>query len=80
MVLFITVLTLDVEYRLNLNDGVGEPSSFMGDSSVKTDEKESMKQLSTTPLQVHTWQRSCIEILRVKKVVNKHLVLETVTG
>ena len=40
----------DTEYKIVLNNGMGETSGFMGNTSVKIVERESVEQLSTTHL------------------------------
>ena len=63
-------LTYDTEYKIALNNGLTETSGLRTDTSVKTVERESVKQLSTTPLnwlnQGQTWQRSGIQTRHVE--------------
>ena len=50
---FTNCLTHDVDWRIALKNGSGEPSGFMGDGVVtimQTAQRESVKQMSTTPL------------------------------
>ena len=49
---FTIFLTHGTEWRIAVNKGMGESSGFMGDTSVKTVERESVKQLCTNTVKL----------------------------
>jgi len=55
--LFTSFLTSNTEKRTASKKGFNESSGFMSDTSLKIVERESVKQLSATPLNSHTQAR-----------------------
>ena len=68
--LLTSFLTHDLYLTIALNNSMSESSGCIGDISVQLLWRESMKQLSATPLNSFKQGSACIEVLLVKKVVN----------
>ena len=69
----LVTIFLNIDYRTAVNHGLGEPTGFVGDTSVKMVEVDSLEQLTTTQLNSfsrsqHGTYRPCMEIQDVAKL------------